>query len=156
METIKVLAIEDNEGDFRLIKEMLGKNTDVIFITDHSTTLAEGKLKVKHNDYQVILLDLNLPDSLGIRTFEAINEVDVPIVILTIIHDIDIAKCTVRAGAQDYLDKATITDVALSRCILYAIERHARMKEELANIKKIKDYLLSISCNLDSVLKNEI
>ena len=121
----KVLLVEDNEGDARLIQEMLRDDAINQFSLTQTKSLAEAVQALETQSYDVILLDLNLPDSTGESTFSHINSVysEVPIVILTGNDDQRAAFSAIGLGAQDYLVKGTFQDGLLSRAILYAIER---------------------------------
>ena len=80
---IKVLMIEDNPGDARLIQEMLKEIDNIQFEVKHTSRLDEGLKYVLMESFDVILLDLCLPDSKGIDTFNIMiyNAPDLPIII---------------------------------------------------------------------------
>jgi two-component system, cell cycle sensor histidine kinase and response regulator CckA len=123
--TIKVLMIEDNPGDIVLIREMLDNSELIYFEVMNATRLDDGlKLLVKDN-FDVILLDLCLPDSKGIDTFNVMkyNATDIPIIVLSGLKDDIFALSAVERGAQDYLVKGEFTNKQLIRSITYAIER---------------------------------
>lgn len=124
-ENYRVLLVEDNQGDARLIQEMLQQDQVNRFITTTSVQLEEAIGHLEEKTFDVILLDLNLPDSRGENTFTRINTLfpDLPIVILTGNNDQQAAFSTIGLGAQDYLIKGSFQDGMLSRAILYAIER---------------------------------
>jgi len=129
---IKVLLIEDNPGDVRLIREMLSEDSRNVFEIVHSDQLSKGLECLKGDGIDVILLDLGLPDSQGIDTLYAVlfNNNKIPIIVQTGLSDEELAIEAVKAGAQDYLIKRHINSYLLSRSIRYAIERK-RIKEEL-------------------------
>jgi FixJ family two-component response regulator len=145
-----LIMIEDNQGDVRLIKELLSGGYSI----DVAETLADGIDKLQTNNYNCLLLDLNLPDSAGIETFNKIasNKFDLPIVILTGIHDVDLAVHAVRHGAQDYLEKNVLTKNELSKCISYSVERHAYIRSQLNQLVLIKRHLESIDKNIDKIV----
>jgi len=122
---IKVLLIEDNPMDALLIKSMLSKSQFTTFDLDNTTQLTTGISLITQNSYDVILLDLYLPDSRGIDTFETIfsQKPEMPIVVLTGLDDELIALQAVNNGAQDYLNKGNVDTNLLSRALRYAIER---------------------------------
>lgn len=137
---IKVLLIEDNEVDARIIKEYL-KNASRNEENDASSTmydmtwkdsLSSGLQFLSIKDVDAVLLDLNLPDSFGLDTFYKIykNKPNVPILILTGLCDRELAVKAVREGAGDYLVKGEVDDRLLRRSISYAIERK-KSEEEL-------------------------
>jgi PAS domain S-box-containing protein len=123
---IKVLLIEDNKGDALLIRKMLKEVTNTKFKVNHATRLSDGLEYLSNESYDVILLDLALPDSQGIETFNKTNITtpELPIIILTGLSDEEFAINAVGEGAQDYLVKAEVDSRLLDRSIKYAIERN--------------------------------
>ena len=128
---IKVLLIEDNPGDVRLIREHLTEVKDN-FILETADLLARGLARLTRGDIDIVLLDLSLPDSNGLDTFTKTNAMvpGTPIVVLTGYNDENLAVKTVREGAQDYLIKGQVDGNLLARSMRYAIERK-RAEEEL-------------------------
>jgi signal transduction histidine kinase len=127
------LLVEDNHGDARLVQEALasgashgGSRIDLEWVDRLST----GLERLRAGGVDVLLLDLNLPDSHGWSTVVEVRhqEPHVPIVVLTGVDDEDGAITAVQRGAQDYLVKGHVDSNVLRRCIRYAIERH-RMLE---------------------------
>jgi PAS domain S-box-containing protein len=122
---IRVLLVEDNPGDARLLREAVGEVTgpDLEWVTVER--LGEAIRRLPEEQLDVILLDLSLPDSHGFETFARAVEAapDLPIVVLTGLDDEDLAVRTVQAGAQDYLVKGHLDGHLLVRAIRYAIER---------------------------------
>ncbi len=126
MEPVKVLMIEDNPGDARLIQEMLADAKNIEFVTDWQQTLTGGLKNLGEKKYDAVLLDLGLPDSPQRSTsFTRVQAVApaIPIVILTGLDDETFAVTSVRRGAQDYLVKGKIDTDTLVRTIRYAIAR---------------------------------
>ncbi|WP_048190668.1 PAS domain S-box protein [Methanobacterium sp. SMA-27] len=121
---IHILLIEDNPGDALIINEMLKEVYADNFVLDHFKRIKDG-LEHVNEDFDIMLLDLNLPDSQGIGTFNTMNmhAPEVPIIILTGLLDEDLAINIVSEGAQDYLVKGQIDKQLLSRSIKYSIER---------------------------------
>ncbi|MBI1280505.1 MAG: response regulator [Anaerolineaceae bacterium] len=124
--SISVLLIEDNPGDARLIREQLRDATEVVFMVSLADNLQDGINALVEDFFQVVLLDLSLPDSFGLDTLQKIRSVinDVPIVVLTGFDDQTLGIQAVQMGAQDYLLKNDSHPKLLSRTIRYAIERH--------------------------------
>ncbi len=122
---IKILIIEDNPQDLRLIEEMLKEVQNPVFELHHSKRLSEGLRCLVRDSYDILLLDLSLPDSVGLDTFFSVYEQapEVPIVILSGFSDEETAIKAVGEGAQDYLVKGHVSSPLLSRSISYAIER---------------------------------
>lgn len=125
MKHIKILLIEDNPGDARLIKEMLGEEKSVSFDLDWKDTLSQGLERLAEGGVDVILLDLSLPDSRGLETLARTQNESplIPIVIMTGLNDETLAMTAVKKGAQDYLIKGQVDSSQLSRSIRYAIAR---------------------------------
>ena len=123
---ISVLLIEDNPGDARLIREQLREATEETFELAVASSLQEGVNTLHNRDFDVLLLDLSLPDSFGLDTIQAARSqiIEVPIVVLTGLDDKDLGLQAVQMGAQDYLLKNDSHPKLLGRTIRYAIERH--------------------------------
>jgi len=122
---IKVLIVEDNFEDFRIIEEMLKEIKNPVFDLYHFQKLNDGLNALVKEEFDILLLDLNLPDSTGLDTFASVYDQapEIPVVILTGFDDEDLAIRAVREGAQDYLVKGQVNSLLLSRSISYAIER---------------------------------
>jgi len=130
---IRVLVIEDNPGDFRLIQEMLSEAKDKLFQVELAENLSGALECLKQGRIDVVMSDLGLPDSQGLATFEQLRarHPDLPIVVLTSTYDDEAtAVKAVSRGAQDYLVKGQVDGKLISRVLLYALER-MRVKEEL-------------------------
>lgn len=125
VETLSVLLIEDNNGDARLIREMLITHAEWEVQWTHVLTLREGLDALDLDFYDTILLDLGLPDSNGIETLRQVNEraPNTAILVLTGFSDQKLGVQAVANGAQDYLVKGEIDGRLLVRGIRYAIER---------------------------------
>jgi len=121
---IRIMLVEDNPGDALILNEMLKEIYDDQFKLVHFKRLDEGLEHIKE-DFDIMLLDLNLPDSHGIVTFNSMNNhaPELPIIILTGLNDEDLAINIVSEGAQDYLVKGQIDKQLLSKSIKYSIER---------------------------------
>ncbi len=134
---IHVLLIEDDPGDARLIQEMIKDIGYNKFELIYKETLIDGIQSLFENEFQVILLDLSLPDSYGLDTFTRMLDKapEIPIIILTGTDDQKLAVEAVKSGAQDYLVKIMVNSTLLERSIYYAIERH-RIKAKLKNSEK--------------------
>jgi CheY-like chemotaxis protein len=143
---IKVLLIEDNPGDARLIAEILNVSHHSHFETIIAGRLSEGINKVHECGADVVILDLSLPDSLGIDTLLNLRKIitSIPIIVLTGLNDEETALEAVQNGAQDYLVKGETPEEVLVRSIRYSIERFKLIKElqnALAEIKTLSGLL---------------
>ncbi len=136
---IAVLLIEDNEGDAFLVCESLASNEQRQFKITHCDRLSCGLACLSHESFDLVLLDLSLPDSDGFETFRRVRESSpsIPIVVLTGLDDHDLAVRTTREGGQDYLLKQFTSGELLKRLAHQAIERK-RIEEALkeADIRK--------------------
>ena len=130
-QTISILAVEDDPGDFGLIRahvrlsglELNAGKEPVAW----AKTLAEGIAIARSNRPDVVLLDLSLPDSAGLATVQAMRAAlpGVPIVVLTGHDDSALAVAALQAGAQDYLVKGKFDHDTLGRAVRYALVREA-------------------------------
>lgn len=124
---IRVLLVEDNPGDVRLIKEMLASPAyfGVTYQLSQVEILSVAVQMCSINPIDVILLDLNLPDSAGMETLQSLNGMfpQIPIIVLTGLNDAELTMQSVQHGAQDYVTKEECTSQLLTRVIHYAIER---------------------------------
>ena len=124
-EKITILIIEGNPADARLIKEVLAEGNSGAFDLKYADRLSDGLKKISEEDFDIVLLDLSLPDSTGLETITSISEKnkDIPLIILTGIDNLDVATGALDIGAQDYLVKGQFDGASLSRSIRYAMER---------------------------------
>jgi GAF domain-containing protein/DNA-binding response OmpR family regulator len=122
---VKILLIEDNPADVQLLQRMLAEAKRFSFELEQADQLADGLRRLAGDDSDIILLDLSLPDSKGLDTFDQVlaNARQIPIVVLSGLDDESLAVKAVRAGAQDYLFKGKTDSDLLTRAIHYAIER---------------------------------
>ncbi len=129
---IKVLLIEDNLAEARLLKEILKGNEKKEFHLVNVSRLSEAISLLQQTNFDVILLDLTLPDSQGLASLAPlfITAPKLPIVVLTNTNDDNLALAALRQGAQDYLIKREVSLEILTRSLCYAIERK-QMEEAL-------------------------
>jgi len=125
-EQIRILQVDDDEVDVKLARRVLSKcSRPITFDIQSAGTLADAVERLVGNEYDIILLDLGLPDSNGIETVRKITEVrpNVPVVVLTGLEDEETGLAAIKSGAADYLVKGVSLENSLVRTILYAIER---------------------------------
>src|SRR3954470_12035875 len=125
MGTHKVLLIEDNPGDARLIREMLAEEPEAPFALHCADRLSKGLEHLAAGETGLVLLDLSLPDSFGLETFAKVyaHSPMVPIIVLTGNDDQTVALSAVKGGAQDFLVKGRLDRELLLRSMQYSIER---------------------------------
>jgi two-component sensor histidine kinase/CheY-like chemotaxis protein len=125
-----VLIIEDDPLSLRLIEEYIASFTRKV-VTKVVRSCNEAEISLQDQNFDIALLDLNLPDSKGIESFMRILKLaeDIPVIVLSGTEDSEIALKTVRAGAQDYLVKSHFDGYLLERSIFYAIERKRSEKQ---------------------------
>ena len=135
---LRILLIEDDPGDAHLIRKMLIGSKRACFELEHFDRLSTGLEHLAQMEIDLILLDLNLPDSQGLDTFvkaHAKAQV-IPVIVLTGLEDENLAIKSISKGAQDYLVKGQTDSGLLIRAIHYAVERHRlRLKLKKANQK---------------------
>lgn len=122
---MKLLFLEDNPGDVRLILLMLQEAPSKRFEIHHVKRLSEALPRLQEESFDAILSDLGLPDSQGLDTLIALREQApfLPIVVLTGNDDEAMGVAAVQAGAQDYLVKGNITTDLLVKSLNFAVER---------------------------------
>ncbi|MCG8603786.1 diguanylate cyclase, partial [bacterium] len=128
---IKVLLIEDSAGDARLLKETLSEVDSLEFTIIHADRLSAGLQLLHENAFDIVLLDLALPDAMGLDALQQVHteRPEVPVVILTGHNDESLGVEAVQQGAQDYLAKGGITQEMLAKAIRYALERNRLLTE---------------------------
>jgi two-component system cell cycle sensor histidine kinase/response regulator CckA len=129
---IKILLIEDNLGDTYLIEENLEEFADFSYEIKNVETLNEALSVLNNQPFDVILLDLVLPDSHGINTFLSIHNINplVPIIILTGVSDKTIESYALKEGAHDFLVKGQ-TEGRLMECIMQCLIEHRKRSSSI-------------------------
>jgi PAS domain S-box-containing protein len=136
-----ILVIEDNPGDYILVNEYLEESFPKATIS-HADTLKKGIECIEQQKVDVILLDLTLPDGMGIDSFQSINTKapEVPVIILTGLGDTQVALESLKIGAQDYIVKDDSSPAVLAKSIQYGIER-SKTSERLKKSEEQYKYL---------------
>jgi FixJ family two-component response regulator len=124
-QTIHVLLVEDNSADMCRFRKLVNEVSSVCLTWKTVDRLSTAQELLCTELFDIVLLELLLPDSEGLDTFIHLNPyaISLPIVVLTNLDDQWLAIQTVKAGAQDYLIKDEINGKSLMRSIRYAIER---------------------------------
>lgn len=124
--THSILLVEDNPADAELVRERLKDASGMSpFHITRASTLKEAITLLQTTPFDVILLDLNLPETNGLETLKRIRSANstIPLVVLTANEDEPLALEAIKLGAQDYVPKSSMNAVLLSRILHYAIER---------------------------------
>ena len=143
---VRALLIEDDPSIAQLIRQMLDKVSDISFDLVHAESLSSGLEHLKDGHFVIILLDLGLPDSSGIKTLNKVyaKASDIPIIVFTGQDDEALGVNAVNAGAEDYLVKGQTDSKSLVRAIRYAVGRHQvkeALKDTTANLKRTVEKL---------------
>ena len=135
-QAIKILLLEDDGDDYRLISQQL-RGQQHHFVIDWAETAAVAIEKLGRCSFDVVLTDLNVPDSVGLATVSQLRQHcgQIPIIVLTSLEDDDVERDILNAGAQDYLVKGEFGGRAMARAIFHAVQRQQAINE-------VKDLLL--------------
>ncbi len=136
---VKVLLVEDLPEHVLLVEQALGASGEAAgFVVTHATTLEEGLRRLEWGAFDVVLLDLLLPDATGPEAVQAVRarEFRMPVVVLTAVEGAGLALEALQAGAQDYVSKSLLAagGPLLGRTLRMAIER-VRLEAELAEAR---------------------
>jgi CheY-like chemotaxis protein len=141
--TMRILLVEDNPGDASLLREVLAESGAGKFELTWEERLGAAIDRVTAQSFDVVLLDLGLPDGHGLETLASMHARarTVPIVILSGMSDETLMVRAVRQGAQDYLVKGQIEGPLLVRSLQYAIERKRAEVERERLIRELREAL---------------
>ena len=147
--SVRVLMIEDDPFYFKFVRHLLNRFRRAKFEVLHADSLEAASLLLSSEVFDVILLDLGLPDGGGLPNLTRVREMSdrVPIVILTASDDEQIGLDAVASGAQDFLVKQNISNDALIRCLLYAIERR-KSADSMLRWSAIRDFTATLAHDL--------
>lgn len=158
-----LLLIEDNPGDATLFEHHLTTNSDDTFppaTVTHVESLNIGIDELGADAYDLVLLDLGLPESNGLDTLDRYNEAvekreelaPVPVVVLTGLKDDATSVEAIERGAQDYLVKDNVDNNILHRTIRYALERHHQQQELRRQNERLERFANVVSHDLRNPL----
>ena len=145
---LRVLLVEDSEIDARVIQAVLDGWPDGIGETRRAKTLAEATQLLSQEPFDMILLDLMLPDSADLDTVARVLDVvgETPVVVLTSHTSGRMGEAAIKAGAQDFVTKGQATPTQLRRAIRFAAERqhllarlHATERRHLSLLDRVRD-----------------
>jgi len=140
---INILIIEDNPADVRLVSLMLREVVTQAFTMKSAGLLDEGLKLLDEEKFDVVLLDINLPDNYALAGLEKISEKHsgIPVILLTSLDDESIALNALQKNAADYLIKGELNANLLVRSIRYALERHRKENE----LRKLNQALVALN-----------
>jgi CheY-like chemotaxis protein len=123
--SVSVLLVEDNPADARLVREYLKEAHSAAFQVTRASRMSEALEKLGEGRFDVILLDLSLPDCSGLQTFELIAKPArrTPIIVLTGLEEAETEKTLVARGARDYLRKRHLEPNILAAVVLNAAHK---------------------------------
>lgn len=124
-EVIRILLIEDEPGDAGLVQISLRNSKVIRFEVDWVENLSDASTKLAECSFDVLLLDLSLPDSSGLETLQNVQKLtgEIPVIVLTGQNDTDFALTALKEGAADYLVKGDFSDDSLIRTIRHTLQR---------------------------------
>lgn len=164
-QAIHILLVEDNPGDARLLAEILGEIPSIQFKLTQvdRLELALQYLEADSTDaenFNVIFLDLSLPDSQGLASLITLQEREptIPIIVLTGLDDQNLAIAAMKKGAQDYLVKGEVSRDLLERSLRYSIERkqaEQKIREQAALLDVVTDAIYVKDLNRRILLWNK-
>jgi DNA-binding NtrC family response regulator len=127
---MRVLMI-GHDRDAHVIRKALADAEDGAFTVEYATLLSDGLERLSRDGITAVVLDLRLPDSQGVATFEQLRQAapHVALLIINSANDQDLARDAVRRGAQDYLQKDRIDHDSLPRALRHVIERKAGQRQ---------------------------
>ena len=147
---VRILLVEDNPGDVRLVSEMLRAEVGIAVEAVDRLDLALSRLRADQPD--LILLDLGLPDSQGAATLRQVTAAapSCPVIVLTGNNANETGDASVRDGAQDFLVKGQVDERELRRAIHFALERHRLLRQHLQAMEALEDSQREMSVILES------
>lgn len=151
-ESLNILVIEDDSTQTFFLKQTLKNNK--LFDADLYTTerLSDGIAMAKSYRFDAALLDLQLPDSDGLETFESLREAvpEMPVIVISGLYDQSTASEILRNGAQDYIHKSKLDEIVLARTIHHAIERNRFLRKIEQQKKEIEKSEYRTRCIIES------
>src|SRR5688572_2304358 len=157
---IRLLLVEDNPADARVVERHL-KDAGLAQCTcDWVQTAADAAERLQTVEYDLVLLDLGLPDASGLQALRALRAIAdmTPIIVLTGSDDYKQGLTAVREGAQDYLEKRRVNAGMLSRIVSYSVERNNFHRDLVRATRRYQDLFNNVpvalfTANRDGALK---
>jgi PAS domain S-box-containing protein len=140
---IRILLIEDDHEDVMLLEEYLEMVPDLAYDLVQEPSLRKGITRAQEDPFDVVLVDLGLPDSNGMGTFTDLQDhiPHLPIIVLTGLDDREVGNRCVLSGAQDFLVKGKLTSTQLERSIWYSIDRKIAERTIIEERDRAEQYL---------------
>jgi PAS domain S-box-containing protein len=138
----KILVIEDNPGDFALIEDFLFEQIEKLqIVRAKNYREAVQALSSTNNKFDVVLLDLSLPDKTGLSLINEITSlcINIPVIVLTGYTDLEFGVRSLSMGISDYHLKEELTAMSLYKSILYSLERKKSLYELVDSEKKYSE-----------------
>lgn len=158
MKTVRILILEDNYDSADMLKTLLESIGSEAFTVTVARSQGEALAELAAGVFDIGLLDLNVGDSSGIRTFRGVHSAapDMPIVILSATDDQELALQAVQEGAQDFLVKPTDSRRIITS-LLYALERQVQKLQggALAAARIAVDLIKEIADRLEQVVSSD-
>jgi diguanylate cyclase (GGDEF)-like protein len=128
---LDILMVEDDPDDVYLIRQLLAEDSRRRYSLSTAASLRQASSVLDEGTFDLVLLDLGLPDSSGLDTLRLLKDQSrsLPVVVLTGAHDDELGERAIMEGAEDYLPKALVSGFLLKRSINYAVERHRLLHE---------------------------
>ena len=160
IKSIRLLLVEDDPADARVVERHL-KDAGLNHITcDLVQTASDAAQRLQTVEYDLVLLDLGLPDATGLQALRTVRAVAdlTPIIVLTGSDDYKQGLVAVREGAQDYLEKRRVNAGMLSRVVSYSVERNMFHRDLLSATRRYQDLFNNVpvalfTANQDGSLK---
>jgi len=160
MKSIRLLLVEDNPADARVVERHLKEAGLNRVTSDWVQTASEAAQRLQTVEYDLVLLDLGLPDATGLQALRALRAVAdlTPIIVLTGSDDYKQGLIAVREGAQDYLEKRRVNAGMLSRIVSYSVERNNFHRDLVRATRRYQDLFNNVpvalfTANRDGTLK---
>ncbi len=141
IKTIRLLLVEDNPSDAKVVERHLKDAALINVASDWVQTAADAADRLQKTEYDLVLLDLGLPDAEGLQALRALRSVAdlTPIIVLTGSDDYKQGLVAVREGAQDYLEKRRVNAAMLSRVVSYSVERNTFHRDLVRATRRYQD-----------------
>src|SRR5215213_6369587 len=154
--SIRLLLVEDNPADARVVERHLKDAGLNQVVSDWVQTASEAAQRLQTTEYDLVLLDLGLPDATGLQALRALRAVAdlTPIIVLTGSDDYKQGLIAVREGAQDYLEKRRVNAGMLSRIVSYSVERNNFHRDLVRATRRYQDLFNNVPVALFSAARD--